>query len=49
MIVFAVAAIVVGLLAAIFPARRAGKLNVLESAAVRVGAIPAPAMVLARA
>jgi putative ABC transport system permease protein len=30
-IVFAVAAIVVGLLAAIFPARRAGKLNVLEA------------------
>ena len=31
MIVFAVAAIVVGLLAAIFPARRAAKLNVLEA------------------
>jgi putative ABC transport system permease protein len=30
-IIFAVAAIVVGLLAAIFPARRAGKLNVLEA------------------
>ncbi|HET8751400.1 MAG TPA: FtsX-like permease family protein [Gaiellaceae bacterium] len=30
-IVFAIAAIVVGLLAAIFPARRAGKLNVLEA------------------
>jgi putative ABC transport system permease protein len=30
-IVFAVAAIVVGLLAAIFPARRASKLNVLEA------------------
>jgi putative ABC transport system permease protein len=30
-IVFAVAAVVVGLLAAIFPARRAGKLNVLEA------------------
>ena len=30
-IVFAVAAIVVGLLAAIFPARRAAKLNVLEA------------------
>jgi putative ABC transport system permease protein len=30
-IVFAVAAIVVGLVAAIFPARRAGKLNVLEA------------------
>jgi putative ABC transport system permease protein len=30
-IVFAVAAIVVGLLAAIFPARRAGKLNGLEA------------------
>jgi putative ABC transport system permease protein len=29
--IFAVAAIVVGLLAAIFPARRAGKLNVLEA------------------
>ena len=31
LIIFAVAAIVVGLLAAIFPARRAGKLNVLEA------------------
>jgi putative ABC transport system permease protein len=31
LIVFAVAAIIVGLLAAIFPARRAGKLNVLEA------------------
>jgi putative ABC transport system permease protein len=31
LIVFAVAAIFVGLLAAIFPARRAGKLNVLEA------------------
>jgi putative ABC transport system permease protein len=30
-IIFAVAAIIVGLLAAIFPARRAGKLNVLEA------------------
>jgi putative ABC transport system permease protein len=30
-IVFAIAAIVVGLLAAIFPARRAAKLNVLEA------------------
>ena len=30
-IIFAVAAIVVGLLAAIFPARRAAKLNVLEA------------------
>ena len=30
-VIFAVAAIVVGLLAAIFPARRAGKLNVLEA------------------
>jgi putative ABC transport system permease protein len=30
-IIFAVAAVVVGLLAAIFPARRAGKLNVLEA------------------
>ncbi len=30
-IVFAVAAVVVGLLAAVFPARRAGKLNVLEA------------------
>ncbi len=30
-IIFAVAAIVVGLIAAIFPARRAGKLNVLEA------------------
>ena len=30
-IVFAIAAVVVGLLAAIFPARRAGKLNVLEA------------------
>ena len=30
-IVFAVAAILVGLLAAIFPARRAGKLNILEA------------------
>ena len=30
-IIFAVAAIVVGLLAAIFPARRAGRLNVLEA------------------
>jgi putative ABC transport system permease protein len=30
-IVFALAAIIVGLLAAIFPARRAGKLNVLEA------------------
>jgi putative ABC transport system permease protein len=31
LIIFAVAAIVVGLLAAIFPARRAAKLNVLEA------------------
>ena len=31
LIIFAAAAIVVGLLAAIFPARRAGKLNVLEA------------------
>jgi putative ABC transport system permease protein len=31
LIIFAIAAIVVGLLAAIFPARRAGKLNVLEA------------------
>ena len=31
MIIFAVAAIIVGLLAAIFPARRAAKLNVLEA------------------
>jgi putative ABC transport system permease protein len=30
-IIFAVAAVIVGLLAAIFPARRAGKLNVLEA------------------
>jgi putative ABC transport system permease protein len=30
-VIFAVAAIIVGLLAAIFPARRAGKLNVLEA------------------
>jgi putative ABC transport system permease protein len=30
-IIFAVAAVVVGLLAAIFPARRAAKLNVLEA------------------
>jgi ABC-type lipoprotein release transport system permease subunit len=30
-IIFGVAAIVVGLVAAIFPARRAGKLNVLEA------------------
>jgi putative ABC transport system permease protein len=31
LIIFGVAAIVVGLVAAIFPARRAGKLNVLEA------------------
>jgi putative ABC transport system permease protein len=31
LIIFAVASIIVGLLAAIFPARRAGKLNVLEA------------------
>jgi putative ABC transport system permease protein len=31
LIIFAIAAIIVGLLAAIFPARRAGKLNVLEA------------------
>ena len=31
MIVFVIAAIVVGLLAAIFPARRASRLNVLEA------------------
>jgi putative ABC transport system permease protein len=31
LIVFAIAAIVVGILAAIFPARRAARLNVLEA------------------
>jgi putative ABC transport system permease protein len=31
LIIFAVAAIVVGLLAAIFPARRASRLNILEA------------------
>jgi putative ABC transport system permease protein len=31
LIVFAVAAIVVGILAAIFPARRAARLNVLQA------------------
>jgi putative ABC transport system permease protein len=31
LIVFVIAAIVVGLIAAIFPARRAGRLNVLEA------------------
>jgi putative ABC transport system permease protein len=30
-VVFVIAAILVGLLAAIFPARRAGRLNVLEA------------------
>ena len=42
LVVFVIAAIVAGLLAAIFPARRAARLNVLRGAAVRVaGDIPA--------
>jgi putative ABC transport system permease protein len=31
LIIFAIAAVVVGILAAIFPARRAARLNVLEA------------------
>ena len=37
LVVFVIAAILAGLLAAIFPARRAARLNVLRGAAVRVG------------
>ena len=37
LIVFVIAAIIAGLIAAIWPARRAGRLNVLAGSAVRVG------------
>ena len=37
-----------GLIAAIWPARRAGRLNVLRSAVLRIGEIPAPALIEGR-